>query len=589
MKHCVEMNMEGGNSVNNDINTYIRDTRGDITLPELMNIIIGFVPDRTHIACVNKRWFMHAMRYVSVLKFPHNIENAFKRGDSLSLKRSGKITMKHFPLACKYGMVDIVIGLAKLASGAMKNGLINVNYSKGTRDGFINICHNGNVDMMKLFYCDFTMDNFLNATASSGSMEALNYIRANFNPKEVTSADIKKMLSDDEISRIGEWLYVDKNRLTDYRVGAGGNVDIIKEFLADKPKGFSEVFDGAVANGKIEVVEYLINELNSDITDAEYMYIVENNERFLFNALWERSRTSKHRSRTFYELIGVARHDDIDYLLASAISGSNIDMVKKLVSAGAMLDEINAWCVGKCNKEVFDFLISQKMVILDNINTVLRDDRSDILSSVIEANNWSLLGEFIRRGLDLKSVLNSHYEYEIDFIKFLLGYGVDPDLVLKYTVDGNDCEGSELAIKHRAKCLDEALNKLFVDMPVYRDGVESHIACLIYYGAKPTKEHVFRMIESGFVEPINEINTVEWDINEAVAFTVECQDPNNPMFAVVKIQVVMKLIKLGAKIPSEQLTTLTDEFVKTTTELSLLTETQMRHLLEYIKSKLGQN
>lgn len=55
MKHCVEMNMEGGNSVNNDINTYIRDTRGDITLPELMNIIIGFVPDRTHIACVNKR------------------------------------------------------------------------------------------------------------------------------------------------------------------------------------------------------------------------------------------------------------------------------------------------------------------------------------------------------------------------------------------------------------------------------------------------------------------------------------------------------------------------------------------------------
>lgn len=55
MKHCVEMNMEGGNSVNNDINTYIRDTRGDITLPELMNIIIGFVPDRTHIACVDKR------------------------------------------------------------------------------------------------------------------------------------------------------------------------------------------------------------------------------------------------------------------------------------------------------------------------------------------------------------------------------------------------------------------------------------------------------------------------------------------------------------------------------------------------------
>jgi len=79
----------------------------------MIRVIIGFVPDRTRIARVCKKWLYHAESFLYELGHPSLIESAFYNGASHTLRRSGKVTQKHLALASRYGLIEIVRYLIK--------------------------------------------------------------------------------------------------------------------------------------------------------------------------------------------------------------------------------------------------------------------------------------------------------------------------------------------------------------------------------------------------------------------------------------------------------------------------------------------
>lgn len=470
-------------------------------LPELLNIIVNFVPNRTSLACVCKAWLALAESKLSAIWSVHDLQLAFRRGDGHSIRRSVYARDTNY--------------LHKAVAFRVDNMVKSVKCDPMTRARLCVYACIFNPDLLpELGYTDFNCD-YKSAAAFAGNRD-LYYQMKNHN------SGFSCFCKPDDTS---EWKTFCKNkpRISQFMAAASGYIDIINDSLQDGKFSVNDNSDlvfthhdgwhakndmsqyhdiealiaGALVKGKRGLAVAIMKQCA--ILDFMVMIKMENTVQDIYEHYNHRSINAVDTNHPSVQklIAGDVRDDlfkmleivplNLSGLLAAACCSGDLDIIKKLIAKGSKISKMAMYFISKSsNAESVYRLLKQHTVL----------DLGAVVKGLIVSDNTPICKLVIEDGVKPEAIIAKIEEQStyscIRVMKLLATY--IPELMLKFAIK-HRVYGFMNLCKYSVELLSAELETL-IGSSIRCD--EYLVGYLVSKGARVSPECICKNFKPGF-------------------------------------------------------------------------------------------